>query len=100
MRGRSDRSVESAQGTATRLEVRNEPQIQEGIILWTVGRHDKFICNQGEAFDHALNQRTSKKGFKRFIFSHAGGLTTSLDANCEHLVYYKGGPCIESKRLE
>src|SRR5689334_9244624 len=86
----SDGCVEAAQGPATKLEVRKETQVQKTIVVRTVGRDDKLICNRGEPIDHSLNQRASKKGLERLILSHAGGLSTSLNTNRKHLRYYKG----------
>ena len=38
-----------------------------------------------ELLDYALDQGTPEKGFERFVLFHAGRLTASLDAHCEHL---------------
>ena len=83
-------SVLTACGGAPATKIRKERQIQKRVLVRTVGCHDQFIRNRGESFCYALDQRSSKKGLERLIFSHTGRLTTSLNANREHLGYYKG----------
>ncbi|MCK7516309.1 MAG: hypothetical protein MZV64_00555 [Ignavibacteriales bacterium] len=38
-----------------------------------------------------MDEGPPKEGFERLVLAHAGGLSASLDANCEHLGYIESG---------
>lgn len=84
MAGRRDCSVESAEGAAIRLEVRNEACLEEGIFFGAIGRHDDLIRKRGKTLDHALDEGTSEEGLEGFVRAHAGGCAASLYTNSEH----------------
>jgi hypothetical protein len=81
--------VESAEGAAVRLEVRKEAEVEERIICRAVRGHDEFVRDGGEPVHDALDEGASEKGFEGLVLAHAGGPSASLDANSEHLGYYK-----------
>lgn len=93
-RGGGERGVESAQRAATRHEVRDEAQTEEGVIVGMIRGHEDFIRNRGETLDYALNERASEKKFEGFVFAHARRLSAGLDHEAEHETYYTHGkPC-------
>jgi hypothetical protein len=66
---------------ATRLEVREERKIENGIIRGMIGGHEHLIRYALHSFDHVLDQRAANKTFESFILSHARRLTDRLNNN-------------------
>ena len=76
--------MESAQGAATRLQVRKERDLEETVGLGVVGGDEDLVGDRGEASHHPGDERRAEKFDQTFIASHAGGLPAGLDGEGQH----------------
>ena len=76
--------MESAQGAAAGLQVREERDLEETVGLGVVGGDEDFVGNRGEASHHPGDQRFAEEFDQAFITAHAGGLPTGLNGEGQH----------------